>query len=72
MRVLCEMNIPGLYVAYETYEFVITTVLKSHFSNSIVNASCIQYGDTTRMAYCLKSSWDAYDHIIISCMNPQP
>ena len=62
------MNILGPYV---TYDFVITTVLKSHFSASIVNALCIKYLDIVCMAYFLRESWYACDCIFIAHMTPQ-
>ena len=71
LRVPCELNIPGLCVAYNTYDFLTAIVLKSHVSNSIVNMSYIQYGDITRMAYYLRASWDVYDCIVIARMTPQ-
>ena len=49
--ILYELNSPGMYVMYDVYDFVTTTVLKSHVSNSIVNLSCKQYVDIMHMAY---------------------
>ena len=71
MRVLCEMNTPGLYIMHDAYEFVIETMLNSHFSNSIINAFCIKYVDHVRMAYYFQESWYEYDCIVISHMTPQ-
>ena len=65
------MNIPGMYVTYDAYDFVTSTVLKSHISNSSVNASCIKYGIIMHKAYHLQDIWDAYDCIFITRVIPQ-